>query len=60
MDTFIFWNHPGREHGGIEYTSDIRKNSNQVIKESLSIKEKYYRNKKIPNKFVRYNTTTLV
>ncbi|MET1013314.1 MAG: hypothetical protein ABWX61_02230 [Paenisporosarcina sp.] len=60
MDTFIFWNHLGREHGGLAYTSDIRKNSPQVVKESLSLKEKHYRNKKIPNIFIRYDNSTLI
>ncbi|TWT13330.1 DUF402 domain-containing protein [Planomicrobium sp. CPCC 101079] len=60
MDLLIFWNHIGREHGGLEYARDIRKNRESVIERYRDEKERYARNTKKPNRFIRYNASTLV
>lgn len=60
MDLVIFWNHVGREHGGLDYAEDIRKNSPEVIQKCLELKEQLCRNNYQPNKFVRYNESTLI
>ena len=36
-DVFIFWHHVGREHGLGKYTDDLRKNTPEIIKQSLAI-----------------------
>ncbi|MDP4164004.1 MAG: hypothetical protein Q8906_16305 [Bacillota bacterium] len=59
-DLFIFWHHVGREHGGLDYTEDIRKNSLQDIQMYLEIKENHYRNVDHPNRFLRYDESTLI
>ncbi|MGD6968455.1 DUF402 domain-containing protein [Rossellomorea vietnamensis] len=41
MNVVVYWNHVGREHGGLKYTKDIRKNSEDVITKALSLKEQY-------------------
>jgi predicted RNA-binding protein associated with RNAse of E/G family len=60
MDLVIFWNHVGREHGGLGYTEDIQKNSSEVIQKCLEIKEQRCRNNYQPNKFIKYNESTLI
>lgn len=60
MDLIIFWNHVGREHGGLEYTDDIRKNSPEIIQEALVLKEHRCRNGGQLNRFVRYDESTLI
>ncbi|TYR76087.1 DUF402 domain-containing protein [Rossellomorea vietnamensis] len=41
MNVVVYWNHVGREHGGLKYTKDIRKNSEEVITKALSLKKQY-------------------
>jgi hypothetical protein len=60
LDLVIFWNHVGREHGVLEYTEDIRKNSPEVIQNSIELKEQRCRNNGQLNRFVRYDETTLL
>ncbi len=58
METIIFWNHVGREHGGLQYVSDIRKNGKEGIENTLALKEERARNS--PNQFYKYNKSTLI
>jgi uncharacterized protein len=60
MNIQILWNHIGREHGGLSYTSDIRKNSTEVIQAALKLKEERMIRDSNPNQFIRYNQTTLI
>jgi hypothetical protein len=60
LDLVIFWNHVGREHGGLDYADDIRKNSPEVIQKSLELREQRCRNNGQLNRFVRYDETTLL
>ncbi|WP_113930789.1 DUF402 domain-containing protein [Bacillus sp. P14.5] len=41
MSVVVYWNHVGREHGGLNYTKDIRHNSEEVISNALALKEEY-------------------
>ena len=59
-DLFIFWNHVGREHGGIKYADDIRKSPLQDIHHCMELKEQHYRNIELPNRFVRYDDSILL
>ncbi|MCQ6561237.1 hypothetical protein NNL21_21330 [Paenibacillus mendelii] len=56
----IFWNHAGREHGGLEYADDIRKNSPQVIEQCLALREQRCRENKQPNRYLRVDDSTLI
>lgn len=60
MDLLIFWNHIGREHGGLKYARDIRKNRKSIIESYRDEKERYARNTQKPNRFIRYDASTLV
>lgn len=60
MDLIIFWNHVGREHGGLNYTDDIRKNSPEVIQKALLLKEQRCRSNGRLNRFIRHDESTLV
>ncbi|AZN42885.1 hypothetical protein [Paenibacillus albus] len=58
MDLRIFWNHVGREHGGLNYTDDIRKNAPEVIQQALELKVQRARGYR--NRFIRYDESTLI
>lgn len=58
MDLIVFWNHVGREHGGLAYAEGIRKNSPEVVAQAIALKEQRVRNSR--SRFVRYNETTLL
>lgn len=60
MNLVIFWNHVGREHGGLDYTDDIRKNSPEVIQKCLELKEQRCRNSDRQSRFIRYDESTLL
>ncbi|TWT25344.1 DUF402 domain-containing protein [Planomicrobium sp. CPCC 101110] len=60
MDLLIFWNHVGREHGGLEYAPDIRKNSPSVIQSFLEQREQLIRSNAQPHRFVRHDESTLL
>ncbi len=60
METFIFWNHIGREHGGVSYTSDIRLNSLDVRAQALELKYQHAKNQANPNQFLQWDENTLV
>jgi hypothetical protein len=55
-----FWNQVGREHGGLDYADDIRKNSPEVIQKCLVLKEQRCRNSNHLDRFVRYDESTLL
>lgn len=59
-DILIFWHHVGREHGGLKYTKDIRKNSEEVINEYMKLKEMRWVGEQHPNRFYKFNEQTLV
>jgi ribosome biogenesis SPOUT family RNA methylase Rps3 len=56
----IFWHFAGREHGGLNYTTDIRNNSSDVISKCKSIKEEFAKDIKKPNRFIKYDSNTLI
>jgi predicted RNA-binding protein associated with RNAse of E/G family len=58
MGILIYWNHVGREHGGLKYTDDIRKNDEVTIKSALELKEKQCRTGS--NIFIQYDENTLI
>jgi hypothetical protein len=58
-ECFIFWHHIGREHGGLEYTPDIVKNSEEIVSYYLQLKETYYRMNSL-NTYIKYDENTLV
>lgn len=59
MDLVIFWNHVGREHGGLDYTTDIRNNPPEVIARTLELKEQRCRDGS-PNRFIPINESTII
>ncbi|KAA9002084.1 hypothetical protein F4V43_13570 [Paenibacillus spiritus] len=60
METLIFWNHVGREHGGLEYAPDIRKNPPDVIAQALALKERRCRDNAASTRYIRYDDVTLL
>jgi hypothetical protein len=56
----IFWHHVGREHGLLEYAPDIRKNDEEIIKNTLKAKEEWLLNQEIPNTFLKIDENTLI
>lgn len=55
----VFWHHVGREHGGMRYTDDLRKNTSETISEFLQLRERNYGND--PSKmYVQHDEATLV
>ena len=59
-DILIFWHHVGREHGGLQYTKDIRKNDQDTIDRCLQIKEERWRKDANPHRFIKYDHNILV
>ena len=59
MDLNIFWNHVGREHGGLHYTEDIRKNSTETIQNCLELKERRCETDPL-GRYVRLDINTLL
>ncbi|WP_409251980.1 hypothetical protein V1502_18055 [Bacillus sp. SCS-153A] len=53
MDVVVYWNHVGREHGGLKYTEDIKKNSPEMIEKAISLKEDRALNQANPHRFYR-------
>jgi hypothetical protein len=60
LELLIFWNHVGREHGGLDYAEDIRRNPPEVIQKNLELKEQLCRKSNQINRFVRYDEATLI
>lgn len=60
MGLTVFWHHIGREHGGLDYTDDIRKNSPETIDRYLRLKEEWVKNNSGSRKFHRYDENTIV
>ncbi|EDL64606.1 DUF402 domain-containing protein [Bacillus sp. SG-1] len=60
MNVVVYWNHVGREHGGLEYTSDIRKNSPEIIEEALRLKENRALSQTEPNRFLALNESLVI
>ena len=60
MGLTAFWHHIGREHGGLNYTEDIRKNSPESIDRYLRLKEEWVNNNCGSRKFHRYHENTIV
>jgi hypothetical protein len=58
MSILIFWNHVGREHGGLDYTEDIRKNDADTISWALELKEK--RARESSSRFIKFDKNTLI
>ncbi|WP_456273295.1 DUF402 domain-containing protein [Bacillus sp. AK031] len=60
MDVVIFWNHVGREHGGLTYTNDIKKSSEEEVEKAIQLKEERALSMKEPNRFIRINSSTIL
>lgn len=60
MNVVVYWNHVGREHGGLEYTSDIRKNSPEIIEEALRLKEARALSQAEPNRFLAWSESLVI
>jgi uncharacterized protein len=60
MDVLVYWNHVGREHGKLEYTKDLRKNSPEIIEEAIRLKEARALNQEDPNRFLALNESLVI
>jgi hypothetical protein len=56
----IFWHHVGREHGVLEYALDIRRNDEEIINNSIRLKEEWLLNQSNPNIFLKIDSNTLI
>jgi hypothetical protein len=56
----IFGHHVGREHGVLEYVLDIRKNDEEIINNSIRLKEEWLLNQPNPNTFLKMDSNTLI
>ncbi len=59
-ELLIFWNHVGKEHGGLNYVKDIKKNTDLIKQQTLQLLEKNCRENKQRNIFIRHNENILV
>ena len=60
MNVVVYWNHVGREHGGLENTNDIRKNSPEIIEEALRLKEARALSQAEPNRFLALSESLVI
>jgi len=59
-DLIVFWNHVGREHGGLTYTEDLRRNDPEVIQHALGLKEQQAREALGKVQYLRHDAHTLI
>lgn len=59
LEIKIFWNHVGREHGGLSYTATIKKNPEWLKKQALKVKLERCLND-YTNRFIRHDENTLI
>jgi uncharacterized protein len=60
MNVVVYWNHVGREHGGLNYSMDIRKNRPEIIEEAIRLKEDRALSQKTPNRFIAVNDSLVI
>ncbi|RIW39013.1 DUF402 domain-containing protein [Bacillus salacetis] len=60
MNVVVYWNHVGREHGGLKYTRDIRKKSPDIIEEAIRLKEARALSQHTPNRFLALNDSLVL
>lgn len=60
MGLSVIWHHIGREHGGLKYTEDIRKNSPEVIEKYIEQKVEWVRSNEASHQFLHLDENTLV
>ncbi|KAA0547005.1 hypothetical protein FZW96_13555 [Bacillus sp. BGMRC 2118] len=56
----IFWNNIGREHGGVSYVKDIRKNSDAIKSKSIRENIQYVNTVVNGNRFFKHDENTLI
>jgi hypothetical protein len=59
-DIMIFWNHIGREHGGVEYVKDLKKNPQEVKEATLQLLENKCVQSDEKNQFIKHDDNILV
>jgi uncharacterized protein len=60
VDLKVIWHHVGREHGGLEYAEDIRKNTPEVIDQYIKLKEEWIQNNETSHQFLKYDENTII
>jgi uncharacterized protein len=60
MDVVVYWNHVGREHGGLNYTNKIKKSSKQEVERALQMKEEHALSLKDPHRFIKVCSSIII
>lgn len=56
----VIWHHIGREHGGLTYTEDIRKNAPETIEQYINLKVDWVQTNESAHQFLHLDENTLV